>query len=68
MRNGAHGVILVYNSKNAQNSLKELKELYDYFVTGAKLGANNCVIFYYDPDNMSSMSKVICKYLNITIC
>lgn len=68
MRNGAHGVILVYNSKNVQNSLKELKELYDYFIIGAKLSANNCVIFYYDPDNTSNMSKMICKYLNITIC
>ncbi|XP_020281568.1 intraflagellar transport protein 22 homolog [Pseudomyrmex gracilis] len=59
MRNGAHGVILVYNSKNVQNSLKELKELYDYFIIGAKLSANNCVIFYYDPDNTSNMSKMI---------
>ncbi|XP_012224917.1 intraflagellar transport protein 22 homolog [Linepithema humile] len=59
MRKDVHGIILVYSAKR-QNSLKELKEFYDYFVNGPKLGPNSCVIFYFDPDNAtSSTSKII---------
>lgn len=64
IRKGVHGVILVYSAK-MQDSSKQLKEFYDYFVSGAKLGPNNCVIFFFDSDNAtSSASKIICKYIN----
>ncbi|XP_011176155.1 intraflagellar transport protein 22 homolog [Solenopsis invicta] len=53
MRKDVHGVILVYSAKT-QDSSKKLKEYYDYFVSGAKLGPNSCVIFFYDPDNTTS--------------
>jgi Rab-like protein 5 len=61
IRKDIHGVILVYSTKT-QDSSKELKELYDYFVNEAKLEPNSCVIFYFDPDNTSNTSKIICKY------
>lgn len=62
MRKDIHGVILVYSAKT-QNSSKELKEFYDYFVNGPRLEPNSCVIFCFDPDNAtSSTSKIICKY------
>jgi len=61
IRKDTHGVILVYSTKT-QDSSKELKELYDYFVNEAKLEPNSCVIFYFDPDNISNTSKIICKY------
>lgn len=62
MRKDVHGVILVCSEK-VQDSTKELKEFYDYFVNGSKLGPNSCVIFYFDPDNVTSnASKIICKY------
>lgn len=64
MRKDVHGVILVYSAK-MQDSSKELKEFYDYFVSAAKLGPNNCVILFFDSDNATSnSSKVICKYIN----
>lgn len=64
IRKDIHGVILVYSAK-MQDSSKKLKEYYDYFVSGAKLGPNSCVIFFFDPDNStSSTSKIICKYLS----
>lgn len=48
-----------------QDSSKKLKEFYDYFISGAKLGPDNCVIFFFDPDNTtSSASKTICKYFS----
>lgn len=48
-----------------QDSSKKLKEYYDYFVNGAKLGPNSCVILFFDPDNTaSSVSKIICKYFS----
>lgn len=48
-----------------QDSSRQLKEFYDYFVSGAKLGPNNCVIFFFNPDNVtSSASKIVCKYIN----
>lgn len=64
IRKDVHGVILVYSAK-MQDSSKKLKEYYDYFVSGAKLGPNSCVIFFFDPDNnsTSNTSKIICKYL-----
>ncbi|KAH0948899.1 hypothetical protein HN011_006344 [Eciton burchellii] len=58
IRKDIHGVILVYSTKT-QDSSKELKELYDYFVNEAKLEPNSCVIFYFDPDNTSNTSKII---------
>ena len=65
IRKGVNGVILVYSAK-MQDS-KHLKEFYDYFVSGAKLEPNNCVIFFFDSDNAtSSASKIVCKYTNNT--
>ncbi|XP_011645203.1 LOW QUALITY PROTEIN: intraflagellar transport protein 22 homolog [Pogonomyrmex barbatus] len=58
VRKDAHGVILVYSAK-IQDSSKKLKEFYDYFVSGAKLGPNNCVIFFFDPDNSASSAPKI---------
>lgn len=59
MRKDVHGVILVYNAK-VQDSLKELREFYDYFINGAKLEPNNCVIFHFDANSApSNASKVI---------
>lgn len=47
-----------------QDSLKEMKEFYDYFVNASKLGPNSCVIFYFNSDDTtSSAPKIICKYL-----
>lgn len=64
IRKGVHGVILVYSAK-IQDSSRQLKEFYDYFINGTKLGPNNCVIFVFNPDNTaSSASKIICKYIN----
>lgn len=62
IRKDIHGVILVYSAKMQDSS--KLKEYYDYFVSGAKLGPNSCVIFCFDPDSTSSTSKMICKYFN----
>ncbi|XP_032664501.1 intraflagellar transport protein 22 homolog [Odontomachus brunneus] len=59
MRKSVHGVILVYNAQ-MQDSSKELKEFYDYFINGSKLGPNSCVIFLFDPDNAGpNASKII---------
>ncbi|TGZ53858.1 intraflagellar transport protein 22 homolog [Temnothorax americanus] len=58
IRKDVHGVILVYSAK-MQDSSKKLREYYDYFVSGAKLGPNSCVILFFDPDNTSSASKII---------
>ncbi|XP_029158218.1 intraflagellar transport protein 22 homolog [Nylanderia fulva] len=59
IRKGVHGVILVYSAK-IQDSSTQLKEFYDYFINRAKLGPNNCVIFFFNPDNTaSSASKII---------
>lgn len=59
IRKGVHGVILVHNAK-MQDSSRQLKEFYDYFVSGAKLRPNNCVIFFFDSDNAtSSASKIV---------
>ncbi|XP_070169796.1 intraflagellar transport protein 22 homolog [Polyergus mexicanus] len=59
IRKGVHGVIFVYSTKT-QDSLRQLKEFYDYFVSEAKLGPNNCVIFFFDSDNTtSSASKIV---------
>ncbi|XP_012059272.1 PREDICTED: intraflagellar transport protein 22 homolog [Atta cephalotes] len=59
IRKDVDGVILVYNAK-MQDSSRKLKEYYDYFVSGAKLEPNCCVIFFFDPDNTtSSVSKII---------
>jgi len=62
IRKDVHGVILVYSAKTHDSS-KKLKEYYDYFVSEAKIGPNNCVILFFDPDNTTSnASKIICKY------
>ncbi|KAL0131573.1 hypothetical protein PUN28_002839 [Cardiocondyla obscurior] len=59
IRKNVHGIILVYSAK-MKDSSKKLKEYYDYFVSGAKLGPNNCVILFFDADNTaSSSSKMI---------
>ncbi|EFN84612.1 Rab-like protein 5 [Harpegnathos saltator] len=58
MRKGVHGVILVYSAQ-MQDSSKELKEFYDYFVAGSKLGPNSCVILYFDPDNVTPTSSFL---------
>lgn len=66
MRKGVHGVIFVYSAQ-MQDSSKELKEFYDFFVNGAKLGPNSCVILHFDPDNTApNTSKIICEYSSIS--
>lgn len=63
MRKDIHGVIFVYNEKSS-DCLKEIQQLYDYFIDQTKLDPDRCVIFCYDPEKRNSeISKIICKYL-----
>ncbi|CAK9797020.1 Intraflagellar transport protein 22 homolog [Anthophora quadrimaculata] len=59
IRKDAHGVIFVYNEKSGE-CLKEIQQLYDYFIEQTKLGPERCVIFCYDPEKKNpEISKVI---------
>ncbi|XP_046617326.1 intraflagellar transport protein 22 homolog [Neodiprion virginianus] len=52
VRDKSHGVIFVHNGKS-QDYVRELEQLYDYFVNQTGLGPTNCVIFHHDQDNIS---------------
>ncbi|XP_076750691.1 intraflagellar transport protein 22 homolog isoform X2 [Xylocopa sonorina] len=59
IRKDVHGVILVYNEKS-DDCLKEIQQLYDYFIDQTKLGPDKCVIFCYDLENKNpEISKII---------
>ncbi|XP_076170089.1 intraflagellar transport protein 22 homolog [Ptiloglossa arizonensis] len=54
-----HGVIFVYSEKSNE-SLKEIQQLYDYFINQTKLGPDRCVIFCYDPEKKNpEITKII---------
>ncbi|XP_018392326.1 PREDICTED: intraflagellar transport protein 22 homolog [Cyphomyrmex costatus] len=67
IRKDVDGVILVYSAK-MQDSSRKLKEYYDYFVSGAKLGPNSCVIFFFDPDNTatSASKNILSSFSNVS--
>ncbi|XP_026673281.1 intraflagellar transport protein 22 homolog, partial [Ceratina calcarata] len=57
MRKDVHGVIFVYNEKS---NLKEIQQIYDYFIEQTKLGPERSVIFCYDPEKKNpEISKII---------
>ncbi|KZC12120.1 Rab-like protein 5 [Dufourea novaeangliae] len=59
IRQNLHGIIIVYSERSNQ-CLKEIQQLYDYFVNQTKLGPDKCVIFCYDPEKKNfEISKVI---------
>ncbi|XP_031846679.1 intraflagellar transport protein 22 homolog isoform X1 [Nomia melanderi] len=59
IRKNVHGVIFVY-SEQSNECLKQMQELYDYFVNQTKLGSDKCVIFCYDPEKKNpEISKII---------
>ncbi|XP_048263348.1 intraflagellar transport protein 22 homolog isoform X2 [Bombus affinis] len=59
IRKDVHGVILVYNEKSNE-CLKEIQQLYDYFIDQTKLDPDRCAIFCYDPEKRNpEISKII---------
>ncbi|KOC60161.1 Rab-like protein 5 [Habropoda laboriosa] len=59
IRKDIHGVIFVYND-TSNECLKEIQQLYDYFIEQTKLGPEKCVILCYDPEKKNpEISKVI---------
>ncbi|XP_076621036.1 intraflagellar transport protein 22 homolog [Colletes latitarsis] len=59
IRKNLHGVIFVYSEKSNE-CLKELQQLYDYFINQTQVGPDRCVIFCYDPEKKNpEISKII---------
>lgn len=47
-------------SEQSNECLKEIQQLYDYFIDQTKLDPDRCVIFCYDPENKNpEVSKII---------
>lgn len=68
IRNNVHGVIFVYDSKS-QDYIRDLEQLYDYFVNQTRLGPTNCLVFYYNRENNGiEIPKKMCKLENVNLC
>lgn len=51
MRKDAFGVIFVCSERSVDH-VRELEQLYDYFVIQPKLEPKNCVVFQYEPEKI----------------